>query len=142
MNKKQYSRSVAVLITSLCLLSALAYSQQRAPRVDRFGYYATLPEVWSAPEVSPNKKVFVFKGKVEQVDRKAQTLVVTNEPIIGWRFAMTATYTVDHSEVLTNVIPGDRVTAKVYAGDFKVLYGLRVIPPDDTPVLFPRNKLR
>jgi hypothetical protein len=27
----------------------------------------------------------------------------------------------------------------VYEGDFKVLYDLEVVPPEDTPVFFPRK---
>ncbi len=51
------------------------------------------------------------------------------------------TYKVDNPEVLKTVKPGDRVTAKVYEGDFKVLYELRVVPPEDTPVFFPKKIL-
>jgi hypothetical protein len=38
-------------------------------------------------------------------------------------------YTVDNPEVLKTVKPGDQVTAKVYEGDFKTLYDLKVAPP-------------
>jgi hypothetical protein len=39
---------------------------------------------------------------------------------------MTATYTVDNPEVLKTLTPGDRVTARVVEGNFKVLYDVRV----------------
>jgi hypothetical protein len=41
--------------------------------------------------------------------------------------------------VLKTVKPGDRVTAKVYEGDFKVLYDVKVVPPEDTPAFFPKK---
>lgn len=41
---------------------------------------------------------------------------------------MTMPYTVDTPEVLTDVRPGDRVTAKVYEGDFKSLIRLEGCP--------------
>jgi hypothetical protein len=64
---------------------------------------------------------------------------VTNENIPGWLNYKKMTYKVDNPEVLKTVKPGDRVTAKVYEGDFKVLYELTVVPPEDTPVFFPKK---
>jgi hypothetical protein len=121
MNKTQQGRCGVLLVTILCFLTAVAYGQQAAKK---------------------GKKEFVFAGKVEAVDQKAKTLVVTNDGIPGWRFAMTKTYSVDKPELLQTVTPGDRVTAKVYEGDLKVLYDLRVVPPEDTPAFFSRKELK
>ena len=52
---------------------------------------------------------------------------------------MTETYRVDNPGVLTELMPGDRVTAKVYEGDFKTLYDLQLASPEDTPVFFPKK---
>jgi cobalt-zinc-cadmium efflux system outer membrane protein len=73
------------------------------------------------------RKSFTFKGKVEAVDSAVRRLTITNEPIEGWMGTMTMGYSVDNQNVLTQVKPGDRVTAKVYEGDFR-LYDVQVIP--------------
>jgi hypothetical protein len=121
MNQKQQRRRIVLCVSILCLLTVVAYGQQAAKK---------------------GKKEFVFAGKVVAVDQKANTLVVTNEGIPGWSFSMTKTYTVDNPEVLRTVTPVDRVTAKVYEGDLKVLYDLRVVPPDDIPVFLGRKELK
>ena len=89
---------------------------------------------------SRSKKEFVFKGIVEKVDANAKWVTVTNENIPGWLNVITRTYKVDNPEVLKAISPGDRVTAKVYEGEFKVLYELRVVPPEDTPLFLGRRK--
>lgn len=72
------------------------------------------------------KKSFAFAGKVEAVDMAAKRLTVTNEPIAGWMGAMTMSYAVKNDDVFAHVKAGDRVTAKVYQGDF-TLYDVRVV---------------
>jgi hypothetical protein len=121
MNQGQLRRRVVLWVTVLCLLSTVAYGRQAAKK---------------------GKKEFVFAGKVEAVDQKAKTLVVMNEAVPGWSLSTTRTYSVDRQEVLRTVTPGDHVTAKVYEGDSKVLYDLRVFPPDDIPVFFGRKELK
>ncbi|PWT77891.1 MAG: hypothetical protein C5B58_16080 [Acidobacteria bacterium] len=120
-NQKQLRRRVVLWLTVLCLLSTVAYGRQAAKN---------------------GKKEFVFTGKVESIDQKAKTLLVTNDGIPGWSFLTTTACTVDKPEVLRTVTPGDRVTAKVYEGDSKVLYHLRVVPPDDIPVFLGRKELK
>jgi Cu/Ag efflux protein CusF len=65
------------------------------------------------------RKSFTFHGKVEAVDLAARRLTITNEPIEGWMGTMTMGYTVDNQNVLNQAKLGDRVTAKVYEGDFR-----------------------
>ena len=75
------------------------------------------------------KKEFAFKGKVEKVDTRAKTLTVNNENIPGWMVSMSMGYAVDKADdVLKTLKAGDQITAKVYDGDFKTLYDVKVVP--------------
>jgi Cu/Ag efflux protein CusF len=67
------------------------------------------------------KKSSTLRGKVEEVNTAAKRLTVTNGPIEGRMGSMTMGYTVDNEEVLNRVKAGDRITAKVYEGDFRVV---------------------
>jgi Cu/Ag efflux protein CusF len=77
------------------------------------------------------KKEHTFRGKVEKVDTKAKLLTVNGENVEGWMAAMTMNYAVDKADVLDKVKVGDQITAKVYDGDFKTLYDVRVVPEKD-----------
>jgi len=108
MNRKQRVRFAVFLMTIFCLLLQLAHGQQG----DKTG-----------------KKEYTFHGKVEKVDADAKTVAVNNEAIPGWMNSMTMTYTVDKPDVLKSIKAGDQITAKVYEGDFKTLYEVKVLPP-------------
>jgi Cu/Ag efflux protein CusF len=137
MNKKQCRRRAVMFATILCLLAAVAYGQQ----VYNQGKKVFVVDGW--------KKDFLLKGIIENVDVNTNWVTVTHENIPGWtnstfNYSLTAskitmTYKVDNPEVLKTVKPGDRVTAKVFEVDFKVLYDLKVVPPEDTPVFFPKK---
>jgi Cu/Ag efflux protein CusF len=75
------------------------------------------------------KKEFAYRGKVEAVDKKAKTLSVNGENVQGWMMAMTMTYHADKDDVVNNVKVGDQITAKVYEGDFKTLYDVKIVAP-------------
>ena len=97
----------ASLIALLCLLISSVHAQQSG------------------------KKAYTFRGKVEKVDTSPKPLTVTNEPIEGWMGAMTMAYGVDQPEALSRVKVGDRITAKVYEGDF-TLYDVQVVSQSKT----------
>ena len=75
------------------------------------------------------KKEYTFRGKVEKIDAKAKTLTVDGENVEGWMSAMTMTYGVDKADVINHVKVGDQITAKVYEGDARTLYEVKVVPP-------------
>ena len=108
MNRKQWVLFTVFLATIFCFLVAQAYGQQG----DKSG-----------------KKEYTFHGKVEKVDADAKTVAVNNEAIPGWMNSMTMTYAVDKPDVLKTLKAGDQITAKVYEGDFKTLYQVKVVPP-------------
>jgi len=74
------------------------------------------------------RKEFVFKGRVDAVDRGAKTLTVTNENVEGWMPAMTMVYKADKDDVYAKVKAGDRITARVFDGIEDMLYDVQVIP--------------
>lgn len=75
-----------------------------------------------------DKKSYVFRGTVTDVDAAMNKLVVANENIPGWMTAMTMNYQVDDPAVLQKLKKGDRIEATVYDGDLK-LYQVRVVGP-------------
>ena len=84
------------------------------------------------PSAQPKgKKEYTFTGKVEKVDPKAKVLTVNGENVQGWMAAMTMNYVVDKDEIFNKLKVGDQITAKVYDGDFKTLYDVKVVPPKD-----------
>ncbi len=79
------------------------------------------------------KKEYAFNGKIEKVDTRAKTLAVNGENVEGWMAAMTMNYKVDKTSVFEKLKVGDQITAKVYAGDFAMLYDVKVVPPKQNP---------
>jgi outer membrane protein, heavy metal efflux system len=99
-----HSKSALLCLLAICSLTLPAHAQQGA------------------------KKAFLFHGRVEQVNAAAKQLTVHNEPVEGWMGEMTMAFAVDNAAVFDRVKVGDRITAKVYEGDF-VLHDVQVVPP-------------
>jgi cobalt-zinc-cadmium efflux system outer membrane protein len=85
-----------------------------------------------AADAQPSdKKEYIFRGKVEQVNTNTKRLTVNYEAIEGWMGAMTMAFAVNNADVLNRVKVGDRITAKVYDGDF-TLYDVQVVPREES----------
>ena len=87
---------------------------------------AALTTISGLSQTPTGKKSYTFRGKIEAVDKKAQTLRVDGEKVDGWMDAMTMDYRVDDRLILDKVKPGDRITATVYDGDEK-LHNVQVV---------------
>jgi Cu/Ag efflux protein CusF len=85
-----------------------------------------------APKAAPpaaGRKAYTFHGKVETVDRRAQSLGVKGEKIEGWMDAMTMMYPVDDPAILDKLAVGDQITATVFDGDYS-LHAIRIAAPN------------
>src|ERR1041384_4838576 len=100
---------------------------------------AILSFSWPASAQAPAKKEHIFRGTVQKVDPDTRMLTVNGENVPGWMASMTMTYRVDKPDRLA-VKAGDRITAKVYDGDFSTLHEVRVVAggaPDNKNALPP-----
>jgi len=63
---------------------------------------------------SPSQpKRYALKGKVVSIDKNAGTVNIDNEPIPGFMDAMVMSYTVKPASMLSQLQPGDSITADV-----------------------------
>ena len=86
----------------------------------------------AAQAQQPEKKMFTFRGRVEQVNAATRRLTVHSEPIEGWMGEMTMGFAVDNDDVFNHVRVGDQIIAKVYEGDF-TLHDVQLAPPVNAP---------
>lgn len=89
----------------------------------------TAPAASAPASVQPpaGKKEFVLRGKVESVDAAAGSMSVNHENVDGWMAAMTMMYKPDQPAILEKIKKGDQITAKVYEGDFAMLYDIQIV---------------
>jgi protein SCO1/2 len=104
------------------------------------GSLLTVPLTVRAQARQGARREHTFRGRVEQVNAQAGTVIVNGENVEGWMAAMTMTYKVDAPAVLRTVKAGDTITATVYDGDFAVLHNVKVEasagPNDVVPISY------
>ena len=68
-----------------------------------------------------------FRGKVESIDTRTNTLTVNGEGVTGWMGAMTMVYQVENKDIIGRLKAGDEIAATVYDGDFQTLHGVNIV---------------
>ena len=71
-------------------------------------------------QATSGKKAYTFHGKVEAVNKSANSVTVNGEKVEGWMDAMTMDYKVDDPSILDKLHPGDQIMAIVYEGDYSL----------------------
>src|SRR5262245_65439298 len=112
--KWKHEQRLILAVMTLALAGMIACSQEAAKTEPAAQPNAPAQAAPAAAE----KKEYVFRGKVEQVDAAAKKLTVNGENVEGWMSAMTMIYNADNADVFEKVKVGDQITAKVYDGDF------------------------
>jgi hypothetical protein len=83
----------------------------------------------SAPPAEAEREPLAFTGTVERVDTVGRTVTVANDDVPGWMSPMSMVYQLDRPEMVSQLQPGNRVRATVYAGDFATLYAIEIVQP-------------
>jgi protein SCO1 len=67
----------------------------------------------SEKSAEQSTKRYALKGKVVSIDKNVGTAIVDNEPILGFMDAMVMSYTIKPASMLSQLQPGDLITADV-----------------------------
>lgn len=89
---------------------------------------AAMPGMAPDSSGSGEPQEYDFRGTIVRIDEATRIVAVENEDIPGWMMSMTMNYYVQPPEVLETLASGDRITAKVYAGDLQNLYEVEALP--------------
>lgn len=108
---------LASALPAILFLSGCSNQPEQSPEP-----LAAAPAQQPAP---PTKKEFVFNGTIVKMDTGSNTVMVNNENVPGWMNSMVMTYHVDKPEILKSLKPGDKITARVYEGNFQTLYNVQ-----------------
>jgi Cu/Ag efflux protein CusF len=117
-----FGAALALWLTTACGPSG----SESAPPAQPQEAAPAQPQEATPGSATPARVAHAFRGTVQAVDPAAKTLTVLNENVEGWMMPMSMSYSADKDDVYGKVRVGDKITATVYDGDFKMLYNVQV----------------
>jgi Cu/Ag efflux protein CusF len=121
------SRRWSIGLTAVVVGAALASAcGQGATKTEPAAQQPPAAQTAAAPQQT-EKKEYVFRGKIEQIDAAGKRFTVNGQDVPGWMPAMTMIYAPDKPDVLDKVKVGDEITAKVFDGDFMTLHDVEIV---------------